>query len=232
LVENLSNGQSVVVRINDRGPFTGGRIIDLSKAAAASIGMIASGVANVRVSVANGGVLAELGESTAKENAASRITGGLIEVAQRDETPAVSAKMTATETNEAKAAPKPSSKTNVAAKTAKTKILAAGATKKRAVSQTVKLTTKRSRSNESAKAHVQLAAATSGLRAAGREAAKLSSRRTMVASAELRETGRKASKISSRRINVASKTQHPYPVLGTTPGFMKQAQLRERRVTG
>ena len=57
LVENLSNGQSVVVRINDRGPFTGGRIIDLSKAAAASIGMIASGVANVRVSVAEGGVL-------------------------------------------------------------------------------------------------------------------------------------------------------------------------------
>jgi hypothetical protein len=54
----------------------------------------------------------------------------------------------------------------------------------------------------------------------------------MVASAELRETGRKASKISSRRINVAAKTQHPYPVLGTTPGFMKQAQLRERRVTG
>ena len=38
LVENLSNGQSVVVRINDRGPFTGGSIIDLSKAAAASIG--------------------------------------------------------------------------------------------------------------------------------------------------------------------------------------------------
>ena len=93
LVENLSNGQSVVVRINDRGPFTGGRIIDLSKAAAASIGMIASGVANVRVSVTEGGVLAELGESTAKENASSRITGDLIVVAQRDETPAGSAKM-------------------------------------------------------------------------------------------------------------------------------------------
>jgi len=40
LVENLANGRSVVVRINDRGPFVGGRIIDLSKAAAASIGMI------------------------------------------------------------------------------------------------------------------------------------------------------------------------------------------------
>src|SRR4029077_9960676 len=35
LVENLTNGRSVVVRINDRGPFIGGRIIDLSKAAAA-----------------------------------------------------------------------------------------------------------------------------------------------------------------------------------------------------
>jgi rare lipoprotein A len=256
LVENLSNGQSVVVRINDRGPFTGGRIIDLSKAAAASIGMIASGVANVRVSVdAEGGVLAELGESTAKENATSRIKGDLIEVAERDETPAVSAKMAGTDTNEAKAAPKPSSTTKIASKTAKTKVLAAAsATKKRAASQTVKVAAKRSRPNESAKARVQLAAANSGIRAAGREAsrfssrrtivasaglreagreaAKLSSRRTLVASAELRETGRKASKISSRRITVASKMQHPYPILGTTPGFMKQAQLRERRVTG
>jgi rare lipoprotein A len=255
LVENLSNGQSVVVRINDRGPFTGGRIIDLSKAAAASIGMIASGVANVRVSVAEGGVLAELGESTAKENATSRIDGDLIEVAERDETPAVSAKMTGTDTNEAKAAPKPSSKTKIAAKTAKTKVLAAApAMKKRASSQTVKVAAKRSRSNESAKARVQLAAANSGIRAAGREAsrfssrrtvvasaglreagreaAKLSSRRTLAASADLRDMGRKGSKISSRRINVASKTQHLYPVLGATPGFMKQAQLRERRATG
>ncbi len=49
LVENLSNSRAVVVRINDRGPFTGGRIIDLSKAAAAKIGMINSGVVKVRV---------------------------------------------------------------------------------------------------------------------------------------------------------------------------------------
>lgn len=48
-VENLSNGRSVVVRINDRGPFVGGRIIDVSKAAAANLGMISSGTANVRV---------------------------------------------------------------------------------------------------------------------------------------------------------------------------------------
>jgi len=52
LVENLSNGRSVVVRINDRGPFAGARIIDLSKAAAGRIGMIHSGTAKVRVSPA------------------------------------------------------------------------------------------------------------------------------------------------------------------------------------
>jgi rare lipoprotein A len=50
LVENLDNGQSVIVRINDRGPFAGKRIIDVSKAAAEKLDMIAAGVANVRVS--------------------------------------------------------------------------------------------------------------------------------------------------------------------------------------
>jgi rare lipoprotein A len=48
-VENLNNGRSVVVRINDRGPFTGGRIIDVSKAAAVSLGMIDAGEAMVRL---------------------------------------------------------------------------------------------------------------------------------------------------------------------------------------
>jgi rare lipoprotein A len=52
LVENLSNGRSVVVRINDRGPFAKGRIIDVSKAAASSLGILGSGTAKVRVSVA------------------------------------------------------------------------------------------------------------------------------------------------------------------------------------
>jgi rare lipoprotein A len=50
LVENLNNGRSVVVRINDRGPFIKGRIIDVSQAAASSLGMIGSGTARVRVS--------------------------------------------------------------------------------------------------------------------------------------------------------------------------------------
>ena len=48
-VTNLENKKSVVVRINDRGPWIKGRIIDLSYAAAKKIGMIEKGVVKVRV---------------------------------------------------------------------------------------------------------------------------------------------------------------------------------------
>jgi peptidoglycan lytic transglycosylase len=50
-IENIANGRSVVVRINDRGPFAAGRIIDLSKAAAEALDIMAAGVADVRLSV-------------------------------------------------------------------------------------------------------------------------------------------------------------------------------------
>ena len=50
-VTNRSNGRSVVVTINDRGPFTGGRIIDLSRAAAQAISMTGAGVASVSLEV-------------------------------------------------------------------------------------------------------------------------------------------------------------------------------------
>ena len=50
-VTNMNNGRSVVVRINDRGPFSKGRIIDLSAGAARTINMIDSGVAPVKVEV-------------------------------------------------------------------------------------------------------------------------------------------------------------------------------------
>lgn len=46
-VTNKRNGKTVVVRINDRGPFIRGRVIDLSKAAASHIGMIRSGTASI-----------------------------------------------------------------------------------------------------------------------------------------------------------------------------------------
>ncbi len=51
VVENIENGKTVVVRVNDRGPFSKGRIIDLSEKAASQIGMIEKGTAQVRVSV-------------------------------------------------------------------------------------------------------------------------------------------------------------------------------------
>lgn len=50
-VTNLENGKSIVVRINDAGPFVDNRIIDLTKAGAAKLGMIEKGTAKVRLEV-------------------------------------------------------------------------------------------------------------------------------------------------------------------------------------
>ncbi|NIM59680.1 MAG: septal ring lytic transglycosylase RlpA family protein [Candidatus Aminicenantes bacterium] len=50
-VTNLNNGKSIIVRINDRGPFVKGRIIDLSYAAAKKLGMDITGVAPVKIKV-------------------------------------------------------------------------------------------------------------------------------------------------------------------------------------
>ncbi len=50
-VTNRENGRQVKVRINDRGPYVRGRVIDLSYAAAKSIGLVRSGVAEVKVEV-------------------------------------------------------------------------------------------------------------------------------------------------------------------------------------
>ncbi|MGB0893299.1 MAG: septal ring lytic transglycosylase RlpA family protein [Parashewanella sp.] len=48
-VTNLDNNKTVIVRVNDRGPFHQGRVIDLSYAAAYKLGMLKNGVANVKV---------------------------------------------------------------------------------------------------------------------------------------------------------------------------------------
>lgn len=50
-VTNLNNGKEVIVRINDRGPYKGGRIIDLSRAAARQLEMEVEGVGRVRIEV-------------------------------------------------------------------------------------------------------------------------------------------------------------------------------------
>jgi len=49
-VENLENGKWLVVRINDRGPFVKGRILDVSFAAAEYLGILKKGTASVRIS--------------------------------------------------------------------------------------------------------------------------------------------------------------------------------------
>lgn len=54
-VTNLDNQRSVIVRINDRGPFIKGRVIDITHAAAHALGMISKGVANVSLRVVGKG---------------------------------------------------------------------------------------------------------------------------------------------------------------------------------
>ncbi len=54
-VTSVRTGRSVVVRVNDRGPFVGGRDIDLSAGAASAIGLTDSGVGSVRMDILGGG---------------------------------------------------------------------------------------------------------------------------------------------------------------------------------
>ena len=57
-VTNVSNGKSVTVRINDRGPFVKGRVIDVSLAAAKKLDMVNAGLAQVRLRSAGNGAVA------------------------------------------------------------------------------------------------------------------------------------------------------------------------------
>ena len=71
LVTNLDNGRSITVRINDRGPFVVGRVIDLTLAAAAAIGLAGKGVAPVRLEVLPPGGRPGAGAAAAGELPAS-----------------------------------------------------------------------------------------------------------------------------------------------------------------
>lgn len=73
-VTNLSNGLSVNVRVNDRGPFVQGRELDLSRAAAEKIGMIKSGTAHVRIEIVKRGPDTKLSQQTAAK--AAKLMGG------------------------------------------------------------------------------------------------------------------------------------------------------------
>lgn len=78
-VTNLDNGRQVVVRINDRGPFHSGRVIDLSYAAASKLGFARIGTARVRVEAVlpEGGMIAKSTDSrTAEALAATQVKAG------------------------------------------------------------------------------------------------------------------------------------------------------------
>lgn len=66
-VTNLKNGKSVIVRVNDRGPFVKTREMDLSKAAAVNLGMIGSGTAKVNLEIISLGKNTKQSEQTAKK---------------------------------------------------------------------------------------------------------------------------------------------------------------------
>jgi rare lipoprotein A len=238
LVENLTNGRSVVVRINDRGPFIGGRIIDLSKAAAESIGMIDAGTAKVRVVTTNeaeGGALAALGEAasqakkglaaaapkSANAQAHDEAKSMATEVAAKLETVAslapAKAKTVASRTHKAKslASRTPAKRTIMASKaSSKTRQLA----KSRVQQEKVKLAAAEKRSH-AAKHAAKLAA-----KASARMAAKSVGSKARLASSA--KGIRAATKVaSSGTVHVAS-AAHPYAMLGRTPGFMKPAPER------
>jgi rare lipoprotein A (peptidoglycan hydrolase) len=52
-ITNLNNGRSAVARVNDRGPYVGGRIVDLGHGIASHLGVTSSGLADVRLEVLN-----------------------------------------------------------------------------------------------------------------------------------------------------------------------------------
>ena len=64
LVKNLSNGKEAVVRVNDRGPFVKGRIIDLSHEAARELGVIEKGTARVKITAMGEAMTFKQGENT------------------------------------------------------------------------------------------------------------------------------------------------------------------------
>jgi len=228
LVENLNNGRTVVVRINDRGPFIGGRIIDLSKAAAASIGMIGSGTAKVRVSTAGGSALAALGEAQLKAKkgvALAAAESAATEPPAKAETsaPETSAKM------EASLAP-----TRVKAKTAaarthvKTKSVASRThAKSKTIAMKASSNTKHLAKSHGSQAKVKVAAASKSSPAARsltKSAAKSAKSHARVAAYS--KGSRAAAKHSSRGRIVVASAAHPYALLGKAPGFMKPAHMR------
>jgi len=72
-VKNLNNGRTVRLRINDRGPFVGGRIIDVSRGGARHLGLMGSGTARVKVTTLYSGNRASVGKVSSATGASKNI---------------------------------------------------------------------------------------------------------------------------------------------------------------
>ncbi len=77
-VDNLDNGKSVIVRVNDRGPFVGDRIIDLSFAAAGAIDMQKKGLANVNLTIL--GFHGKVASTQAEKNETATVSSYYVQV--------------------------------------------------------------------------------------------------------------------------------------------------------
>lgn len=118
-VTNLENNKSVVVKVNDRGPFARGRILDLSYAAAQSLGMVGTGTAPVQVEAIGGsfhGSKKAAPEVHSRDQLAESLPTVVPETAEEEELPPLSQaeqKKAATETAKERALGVPAPKTSM-----------------------------------------------------------------------------------------------------------------------
>ena len=204
VVENLNNGKAVVVRINDRGPFIKGRIIDVSKAAASVLGMLGSGTARVKVSTSGGSSL----KVAAKEESPVKVATATTKMetasgdkfAKVEDAPVKSAKM------EGVSASKPVKVAAKASKPAKVASASRGKSTKtaKASSKAAKIVTA-SAAKRSGKSETRVAGLMKSSRDIKRVASRASSRKTYAAVS--RGGSRKAVAVASRELGKSRRGQ-------------------------
>ena len=213
VVENLNNGKAVVVRINDRGPFIKGRIIDVSKAAASVLGMLGSGTARVKVSTSGGSSL----KVAAKEESPVKVATATTKMetasgdkfAKVEDAPVKSAKM------EGVSASKPVKVAAKASKPAKVASASRGKSTKtaKASSKAAKIVTA-SAGKRSGRSEARVAGLMKSSRDIKRVASRASSRKTYAAVS--RSGSRKAVAVASREFGKRGRTQGKSIVLASS----------------
>ena len=214
VVENLNNGKAVVVRINDRGPFIKGRIIDVSKAAASVLGMLGSGTARVKVSTSGGSShkVAAKEESPVKvETATNKMESASADKSAKvEDAPVKSAKMEgAPASKPVKVAAKSSKPAKVAAKSSKPAKVASASRGKstktaKASSKAAKIVTA-STGKRSGKSETRVAGLMKSSRDIKRVASRASSRKTYAVVS--RSGSRKAVAVASREFGKSRRGQ-------------------------